>query len=185
MPEYLSPGVFIEEVPGRLKALEGVSTSTAAFVGPALRGTVPGFPLPFTPTGGFVLNPDPAPVFVTTFAELTRQFGFALPLPSDVSSEPDYGYLAHAVRAFFGNGGRRCYIARVVDQGIARRGTHRVARGAVYRLQRTVRAAETEVPLTSLRGLDQNSTLEFRRRSNGANALSTPATKSTRFIGTD
>ena len=32
MPEYLSPGVFIEEIPARLKAIEGVSTSTAGFV---------------------------------------------------------------------------------------------------------------------------------------------------------
>ena len=41
MPEYLAPGVFIEEVPARLKAIEGVSTSTAAFVGRASRGPVP------------------------------------------------------------------------------------------------------------------------------------------------
>src|SRR5262249_12529036 len=30
---YLSPGVFVEEVPSSLKAIAGVSTSTAAFVG--------------------------------------------------------------------------------------------------------------------------------------------------------
>ncbi len=31
MPEYLSPAVFIEEVPSGVKPIEGVGTSTAAF----------------------------------------------------------------------------------------------------------------------------------------------------------
>jgi len=33
MPEYLSPGVYVEEVPSPIKPIAGVSTSTAAFVG--------------------------------------------------------------------------------------------------------------------------------------------------------
>ncbi len=33
MPEYLSPGVYVEEVPSMIKPITGVSTSTAAFVG--------------------------------------------------------------------------------------------------------------------------------------------------------
>ena len=33
MPEYLSPGVYVEEVPSLVKPIAGVSTSTAAFVG--------------------------------------------------------------------------------------------------------------------------------------------------------
>ncbi len=33
MPEYLSPGVYVEEVPSAIKPIAGVSTSTAAFVG--------------------------------------------------------------------------------------------------------------------------------------------------------
>jgi len=33
MPEYLSPGVFVEEVPSAIQPIAGVSTSTAAFVG--------------------------------------------------------------------------------------------------------------------------------------------------------
>jgi phage tail sheath protein FI len=33
MPEYLSPGVYVEEVPSTIKPIVGVSTSTAAFVG--------------------------------------------------------------------------------------------------------------------------------------------------------
>ena len=38
MPEYLSPGVYIEEVPSGPVPIEGVSTSTAGFVGQAARG---------------------------------------------------------------------------------------------------------------------------------------------------
>ncbi len=33
MPEYLSPGVYVEEVPSQIQPIVGVSTSTAAFVG--------------------------------------------------------------------------------------------------------------------------------------------------------
>jgi phage tail sheath protein FI len=33
MPEYLSPGVYVEEVPSSVKPIVGVSTSTAAFLG--------------------------------------------------------------------------------------------------------------------------------------------------------
>ena len=32
MPEYLAPGVYIEEVPFKSHPIEGVPTSTAAFV---------------------------------------------------------------------------------------------------------------------------------------------------------
>jgi phage tail sheath protein FI len=33
MPQYLSPGVYVEEVPSSIKAIAGVSTSTAGFIG--------------------------------------------------------------------------------------------------------------------------------------------------------
>src|SRR5215216_3130868 len=33
MPTYLTPGVYVEEVPSANKPIEGVSTSVAAFVG--------------------------------------------------------------------------------------------------------------------------------------------------------
>lgn len=90
MPEYLAPGVYIEEVSFRAKTIEGVSTSTAGFVGPARYG----------PTRG-------EPELLTSFADFERIYGGLDPL--------DYGanYLAHGVRAFFEEGGRRLYVARV------------------------------------------------------------------------
>ena len=33
MPEYLSPGVYVEEVPSAVKPIAGVGTSTAGFIG--------------------------------------------------------------------------------------------------------------------------------------------------------
>ncbi|HWS90139.1 MAG TPA: phage tail sheath C-terminal domain-containing protein [Pyrinomonadaceae bacterium] len=33
MPQYMSPGVYVEEVPSAIKAIAGVSTSTAGFIG--------------------------------------------------------------------------------------------------------------------------------------------------------
>jgi len=33
MAQYLSPGVFVEEVPSTVKPIAGVSTSTAGFIG--------------------------------------------------------------------------------------------------------------------------------------------------------
>src|SRR5437588_1024990 len=38
MPEYLAPGVYVEEVSFRSKPIEGVATSTAGFVGSTERG---------------------------------------------------------------------------------------------------------------------------------------------------
>lgn len=40
MPEYLHSGVFIEEIERGPKPIEGVPTSTAAFVGETERGTL-------------------------------------------------------------------------------------------------------------------------------------------------
>ncbi|MBX3306652.1 MAG: phage tail sheath subtilisin-like domain-containing protein [Nitrospira sp.] len=181
MPEYLSPGVFIEEISSALKAIEGVSTSTAAFVGRARRGTVPGYAwpgssapnLPFTPTDGFVLTPDPAPVLVTSFAEFQRTFGPPLPIPLE-NDPTDYGFLGWAVRAFFDNGGKRAYIARIVDASDTP-STLRVAQGIAYRLLRSASKNDKTIFLTSTRGLQAGNDITFVRHSNGQNALGRPA----------
>ena len=40
MPEYLAPGVYVEEVSFRSKSIEGVPTSTTGFAGMARFGPV-------------------------------------------------------------------------------------------------------------------------------------------------
>ena len=98
MPEYLAPGVYVEEVSFRSKSIEGVSTSTAGFVGPALFGPVSG-----------------EPELLTSFADFERIYGSLYDLVLD--GVPVTNYLAHAVRAFFEEGGQRLYVSRVFNFG--------------------------------------------------------------------
>lgn len=94
MPEYLAPGVYVEEVSFRAKSIEGVSTSTAAFVGPTR----------FGPTSG-------EPELLTSFADFERIYGGLEPL--NFGGAVRTNYLAYGVRAFFEEGGSRLYVARV------------------------------------------------------------------------
>jgi len=100
MPEYLAPGVYVEETSFRAKTIEGVSTSTAGFVGPARYG----------PTNGM-------PELVTSFAGFERVFGGADPLEFEGESDFAINQLALGVRAFFDNGGKRVYVSRIYDPG--------------------------------------------------------------------
>jgi Bacteriophage tail sheath protein len=99
MPEYLAPGVYVEEVSFRSKSIEGVSTSTAGYVGAARYGPFNGIP-----------------ELVTSFAEFERVFGGLDQLTFE-GEDATHNYLAHAVRAFFDNGGRRVYISRIYQPG--------------------------------------------------------------------
>ncbi|HEY6814618.1 MAG TPA: phage tail sheath subtilisin-like domain-containing protein [Croceibacterium sp.] len=103
MPEYLAPGVFVEETSFRAKSIEGVGTSTAAFVGLTSRGPRAGQP------------GDPVPTLLTSFVEFERIYGGVDDLR--ISDKPVVNYLAHAARAFFNNGGGRLYVARVLAAG--------------------------------------------------------------------
>ena len=90
MPEYLAPGVYIEEVEIGAKPIEGVSTSTAGFLG-------------FTERGPTEVQ------FITGFAQFQRLYGGFV---------KDF-YLAYTVDGFFRNGGQRCFIGRIVCDGAA------------------------------------------------------------------
>ena len=85
MPEYLAPGVYVEETSFRSKSIEGVSTSTAGFVGPARWGPVSG-------------NPE----LLTSLADFERIYGGIEDL--EFSGQVTPNYLAHGVRAFFEEG---------------------------------------------------------------------------------
>jgi phage tail sheath protein FI len=90
MPEYLYPGVYVEEVDTGNKPIEGVSTSTVGFLGIAERG----------PT---------KPTLITSFPEFRQTFG------SYVKEGEVDRYLAYGVEGFFQNGGQRCFVARVAS----------------------------------------------------------------------
>jgi phage tail sheath protein FI len=85
MPNYLSPGVYVEEVESGSRPIEGVGTAVAAFVGLAAKG-------PFN---------DPR--LLTNWGQFTGTFGDFV----------DGSYLAHAVYGYFLNGGGACYVVRV------------------------------------------------------------------------
>jgi phage tail sheath protein FI len=94
MPEYLAPGVYIEETSFRSKSIEGVSTSTAGFVGPTRFGPITG-----------------DPELLTSFTDFERIYGGLEDLVFNGKTQTNY--LAHAVRAFFEEGGKRLYVSRV------------------------------------------------------------------------
>lgn len=89
MPEYLVPGVYIEEIEIGAKPIEGVSTSTAAFI------------------GGAKFGPILEPTLVTSWSDFETTFGGLMGNPRL--------YLGYAVDAFFRNGGERAYIVRVAS----------------------------------------------------------------------
>ncbi len=90
MPNYLSPGVYVEEVEAGSRPIEGVGTAVAAFVGLAARG------------------PANAPTLVTNWSQFTSTFGEFV----------ESSYLAHAVYGYFLNGGGACYVVRVGADGV-------------------------------------------------------------------
>ena len=100
MPEYLAPGVFIEEVSFRSKSIEGVSTTTTGFVGPTRYGPVE-------------LEPD----VITSLGEFERIYGDRqqLNFKKSGNSQKLDNYMWHAVRAFFEEGGKRLYISRTFN----------------------------------------------------------------------
>ena len=99
MPEYLSPGVYVEEVDRGPKPIEGVGTAMAAFVG-------------FTEKAEMVREVDGEmvvenllnrPQLVTNWTQFVERFG---------------GFVAgvrmpQAVYGYFTNGGSRCYVTSV------------------------------------------------------------------------
>jgi uncharacterized protein len=113
MPEYLAPGVFVEEVSFRAKSIEGVPTSTTGFAGMTRYGPV--HYLDGTKWGPTTSEPR----LIGSFTEYERVYG-GLGLtgtlkhgPDDASAVQRLDYMAHAARAFFLNGGQRLYISRV------------------------------------------------------------------------
>lgn len=83
MPQYLAPGVYVEEIAGP-KPIEAVGTATGAFIGLAEKG----------PIGEAKL--------ITNLTQFVETFGGFIP----------QGYLAYAVNGFFTEGGTSCYVVR-------------------------------------------------------------------------
>jgi len=105
MPEYLSPGVYVEEVDRGPKPIEGVGTAMAAFVG-------------FTEKADWAREVDGEfvtedllnkPQLVTNWPQYVQKFGGFV----------QGAYMPHAVYGYFHNGGSRCYVLSVKTIGRA------------------------------------------------------------------
>lgn len=92
MAEYLSPGVYVEEIDSGVATMEGVSTSIAGFIGVAEKG----------PVGS-------VPRMATNFSDFKQIYGTYL----SERESGNYRFLAYAVEHFFINGGFRCFVTRV------------------------------------------------------------------------
>jgi phage tail sheath protein FI len=88
MPTLSAPGVYYQTVDASDTVVAGVRTDVAGFVGIAERG------------------PLDTPVPVESWRQFQAHFG----------GVTGGGYLAYTVRAFFENGGRRCWIVRVASR---------------------------------------------------------------------
>jgi phage tail sheath protein FI len=88
MPEYLTPGVYIEEIERGPRPIEGVPTSTSAFLGETERGPI-------------------KPRLVTSYKDFQRWFGGVF---------GDGKFLPYAVNGFFENGGKRLFVCRLVGE---------------------------------------------------------------------
>src|SRR5690242_3337918 len=105
MPQYLSPGVYIEELVGP-HPIQGVATSITGMVGVTVRGPA-----------------DGKPRLVTNFNQYQNIFGGFLPPPGQLAlatwgdrDNLDGGawwLFPMAVKGFFDNGGQQLYVKRV------------------------------------------------------------------------
>jgi phage tail sheath protein FI len=92
MPNYLTPGVYIEEISTGARPIEAVGTSTAAFIGVAPKEDAP-------------LH---TPLAVNNWTQFVTQF---------IGTATASTHLSNAVYGFFQNGGSRCYIVNVGKDG--------------------------------------------------------------------
>jgi phage tail sheath protein FI len=153
MPQYLAPGVYVEEVQTGPPPIAGVGTSTAGFVGLTRRG----------PTQG------PA-TLITSYADFVRAFGGAFDFGSTFAGWQD---LPPAIRGFFDNGGQTAFVARVAPASAKTAGAT-LTGGLVTRLTSDVPANATNVHLRDLRGIAKGTKIELHMVRNGVPTVAGP-----------
>jgi uncharacterized protein len=99
MPQYLSPGVYVEEVPSSAAPIAGVSTSIAAFIGQAADNVTmpfrPGRPLDpdnIVPADRYTVAAAGAPQLITSWEQFKNTFG---------DFQAGNQTLAHAIYGYF------------------------------------------------------------------------------------
>lgn len=120
MPEYLTPGVYIEEIPKLPPSIASVETAIPAFIGYTEKAQL-------KEAGDLLLKPKR----ITSMLEYEQYFGFAFPETTitvtidttqpnkiDVQGKvqtPSPYLMYYSLQMFFINGGGPCYIVSVGD----------------------------------------------------------------------
>jgi phage tail sheath protein FI len=137
MPEYLTPGVYFELRDSAPPVIRGVRTDITGFVGLAERGPL-----------------DKA-VQIDSWRQFQAWFGAFVPC----------GFLAYAVKGFFENGGRTCFVVRVA--GVTARKAELLLRNAdgtgvigVSAIDEGAWGNGIEIALTQIRSSDQTFSLK-------------------------
>ena len=137
MPEYLAPGVYVEEIPSSNKPIAAASTSTAAVVGLTERG------------------PINTPTLCTSLGSYNRQFGGNLN-PLVLMNNQDV--LPYAAQGFFNNGGSRLYVTRIIGANASESTLQMVALDASSTARPTIfaqaMATDPTLMLSSAAGLN-------------------------------
>ena len=99
MPNYLSPGVYMEEVDRGAKPIEAVGTAVAAFIG-------------YTDKASDIKNGQPVsllgkPTLVTNWSQYVAKFGAFV----------KGAYMPDSVYGYFANGGSIAYIVSIKTLG--------------------------------------------------------------------
>jgi uncharacterized protein len=130
MPEYLAPGVYVEEVDFSSNSIGGVSTSVTGFIGPTLFGP-----------------PYGVPELLTSYADFVAIYGGLDQLQFEDAGEESINYMAQAVQAYFENGGQQLYVVRTFAS--VARGTEEEDPDAVYQPFGTECCASATIPDTA------------------------------------
>jgi phage tail sheath protein FI len=149
MPEYLAPGVFLEEVDLKAPSIEGVSTSTTGMVGYTTRGPIKG-----------------RPVLVTNMLQFRQNFGRPILTSNPAVLGKEELFLA--AEGFFANGGRRLYVTRAVGAG-ATNAASQTRGGMVTRLAAGSDAVvgQAIIKPASLRGLSAGKEIRLQMVEDG------------------
>ena len=121
MPQYLSPGVYVEEVPSSVQPIAGVGTSTAGFIGRVDDSVADRMPIQ---PGKFEVDSLGQPVYDSLHQQIPAHYELVdAGVPTLITSWEQFKNrfgdfqtgnktLAHAVYGFFNNGGTRCWVVR-------------------------------------------------------------------------
>jgi phage tail sheath protein FI len=118
MPEYKTPGVYVEEIPALPRSIQGVETSKPVFIGATQKAEK-------TTTADLFM----VPISISSMIEYEKYFGFAKPetgititidttmaaaptAKASIQNRAPY-LMYYSIRHFFANGGSKCYIISI------------------------------------------------------------------------